>query len=205
MYVKHVFLFLNKHIAQTFLPNAPFSLTQFSPFSPACPSNADVNTDVGVCGAAVTYAAPVTADNCAVSSTVRIAGNASGANFSTGLTTNTFIVTDTSGNQATCSFTVNVTDNEAPRITCPSVAPLSSTVGYCGRNVTYSLPTFSDNCGATLALITSATTASGSYFAVGQTTVTYRATDAIGLTASCSFTITIIDSEQPVISKLFYS
>jgi len=58
-------------------------------------------------GAVVTYTAPVGTDNCA-STTTQIAGLPSGSTFPTGTTTNTFKVTDASGNTAQCSFKVTV-------------------------------------------------------------------------------------------------
>lgn len=41
---------------------------------------------------------------------------------------------------------------------------------------------------------------SGSFFPVGVTTNTYQATDAAGNTASCSFTVTVNDVQQPTIT-----
>ena len=41
---------------------------------------------------------------------------------------------------------------------------------------------------------------SGSTFPVGTTTVTNTATDASGNTTSCSFTVTVTDTQNPVIT-----
>src|SRR4030095_3657494 len=54
----------------------------------------------------VTYPSPTTSDNCSVSSVV--CSPASGSIFPVGTTTVTCTATDSSGNTATCSFTVNV-------------------------------------------------------------------------------------------------
>ena len=54
-----------------------------------------------------------------------------------------------------------------------------------------------DNCGVTN-LVSSM--ASGSTFPVGTTTVTNTATDASGNTTSCSFTVTVTDAQNPVIT-----
>jgi hypothetical protein len=60
-------------------------------------------------GAVVTYTAPVGTDNCPGALTIQTAGLASSSTFPIGVTTtNTFKVTDTSGNFVTCSFTVRV-------------------------------------------------------------------------------------------------
>ena len=73
----------------------------------SCQANIIADFDPAVNGAVVTYTAPVGTDNCA-SNTVRTAGLASGSTFPTGTTTNTFKVTDASGNTASCSFKVTV-------------------------------------------------------------------------------------------------
>jgi len=73
----------------------------------SCQANIIADYDPAVNGAVVTYTAPVGTDNCA-STTTRVAGLASGSTFPVGTTTNTFRVTDASGNTAECSFKVTV-------------------------------------------------------------------------------------------------
>ena len=73
----------------------------------SCQANIIADYDPAVNGAVVTYTAPVGTDNCA-STTARTAGLASGSTFPVGTTTNTFTVTDASGNTASCSFKVTV-------------------------------------------------------------------------------------------------
>ncbi|MBK8643244.1 MAG: HYR domain-containing protein [Saprospiraceae bacterium] len=165
----------------------------------SCPINISVPNDNNLCSAVVTYMAPVGTDNCPAPNTVQTAGLASGATFPVGVTTNTFKVTDASGNTATCSFTVTVTDAQAPQITCPSPIVKSNDPGLCSALVTYTAPTGTDNCpGANT--IQTAGQASGSYFPVGVTTNTFKVTDAGGLTATCSFTVTVNDTEAPQIT-----
>lgn len=74
----------------------------------SCPSDILVGFNPAVAGAVVTYSTPVGSDNCAGASTAQTNGLASGATFPLGTTTNTFKVTDASGNTASCSFTVTV-------------------------------------------------------------------------------------------------
>src|SRR5947199_3598437 len=74
----------------------------------ACPSNVTVSTDAGKCFAtSVNLGAPVTSDNCAVTSV----DNNSQVQFLRGSTTVPWTVNDTSGNNANCAqmVTVNVT------------------------------------------------------------------------------------------------
>src|SRR5207249_10287245 len=68
--------------------------------------------------------------------------------------------------------------------------------GTCASNVTFAA-TATDNCGT--AAVT-CTPASGSSFALGPTTVTCSASDGHGNSATCSFTVTVSDSELPVIT-----
>jgi hypothetical protein len=157
-----------------------------------CPSNITVNNDAGLCTAVVTYSVPFN-DNCPGSSIAQTAGLASGSAFPKGTTINTFVVTDAAGNTATCSFTVTVNDNENPTLTCPSNITVNNDAGLCTAIVTYSVP-FNDNCpGSSIAQ--TAGLASGSAFPKGTTTNTFVVTDAAGNTATCSFTVTVIDNE----------
>jgi gliding motility-associated-like protein len=164
-----------------------------------CPSNISVQNNVGICGAAVTYATPVGLDNCPGASTVLTAGLASGAIFPVGLTTVTYTVTDTVGNTASCSFTVTVSDTTRPVISgCPANIIVNNDLNTCGAVVNWTAPTASDNCA-----VTSFTSNfnPGATFPVGTTTVTYTASDAAGNNTSCSFTVTVNDTTYPVISN----
>lgn len=150
-----------------------------------CPANVTTNTASGQCSAAVSYTTPSANDNCPGASVSCVP--ASGTTFQKGVTTVTCTATDASNNTASCSFTVTVNDNQSPSITCPA----NQTAGTLSGPVTvnYPAPTVSDNCsGATVNCVP----ASGSSFPVGITTVTCTATDAANLTASCSFTVTVI-------------
>lgn len=171
-----------------------------APVISGCPSNISVNATAGTCAATVSWTAPTFNDNCAGGSISLTAGSAPGSSFPVGVTTITYTATDASGNTSTCSFTVTVTDTQAPTISgCPSNISQSSTAGTCGRVVTWTAPTANDNCsGASISQ--TAGLAPGSTFPVGTTTITYTATDGAGLTATCSFTVTISDTENPTIS-----
>ncbi|WP_026837735.1 HYR domain-containing protein [Gillisia sp. JM1] len=178
-----------------------FSVTVNDTEAPAitCPAPITQSNDAGVCGAVVTYTAPVGTDNCSGSTTTQTAGLASGSTFPVGTTTNTFTVTDASGNATSCSFSVTVNDTEAPAITCPAPITQSNDAGVCGAVVTYTAPVGTDNCSGSTTTQTSGL-ASGSTFPVGTTTNTFTVTDASGNATSCSFTVTVIDDEAPVIT-----
>lgn len=177
-----------------------FTITVADTENPAisCPGNIALNNDAGICGAVVTYAAPVGTDNCAAPITTQTAGLASGATFPIGVTVNTFLVTDASGNTATCSFNVTITDTENPVISCPANVSQGNDIGVCGATVAYSVPVGTDNCPGAVTTQT-AGLASGSTFPIGTTINTFLVTDAAGNTSSCSFNVTITDTESPAI------
>ncbi|HPE87092.1 MAG TPA: HYR domain-containing protein, partial [Bacteroidales bacterium] len=96
-----------------------------------CPADITVSNDAGNCSAVVSYSTPTGSDNCAGSSTLQTGGLPSGSAFPVGTTTNTFEVTDASGNTTTCSFTVTVNDTENPTLTCPADITVSNDAGNC--------------------------------------------------------------------------
>ena len=93
----------------------------------SCPATINVNIDGAATEIMVIYTTPVGADNVSAETT-QTAGLESGALFPLGTTTNTFVVKDPSGNTATCSFDVIVTqstipDGSAPTFTNENPAP----------------------------------------------------------------------------------
>jgi hypothetical protein len=175
----------------------------------SCPGDITVNNDPGVCGAVVTFAAPVGTDNCPGATTAQTAGLASGALFPVGTTVNTFKVTDGAGHMAECSFKVTVVDNEYPTITCPAdVTVHANNQGGCTAVVNGIGPVSAgDNCpNPTIAYSLSGDTtgsgadnASGTAFNLGTTTVKYTITDAVGLKTDCSFKVNVLN-DPPVVT-----
>jgi hypothetical protein len=74
-----------------------------------CPGNIVVSPSA-LQGTIVNYPLPEVSTNCLPFSLQQTSGLASGALFPIGITTNIFKVSDASGNFATCTFTVTVTD-----------------------------------------------------------------------------------------------
>ncbi|MDM5317031.1 HYR domain-containing protein [Fictibacillus sp. b24] len=159
-----------------------------------CPADFTVPNTIGECGAIVNYPDPTVSDNCpgVTSSCIPV----SGSFFPVGTTPVTCTATDASGNKATCTFTVTVNDTEPPTINCPADFTVPNTIGECGAIVNYPDPTVSDNCPG---VTSSCKPVSGSFFPVGTTPVTCTATDASGNTATCTFTVTVNDTEPPII------
>ena len=125
-------------------------------------------------GAVVNYTTPVGTDNCAAT-TVLTEGLAEGATFPLGITTVTYTATDTSGNTATATFTVEVV-GVAPEIVVPTNISVNNDAGICGAIVNY---TATETTGIPASTITY-DIQPGSLFTIGSVTVTATATNAIG-------------------------
>ena len=81
------------------------------------------------------------------------------------------------------------TDTQPPVFqNCPTSRPLTTTTSCA--TTTWTAPTATDNC-STPVVLQIGGTQSGSCLPIGTHTVTYRATDARGNTANCTFTITV--------------
>jgi hypothetical protein len=186
-----------------------------------CPGNQTVNTASGVC----TYSHNGTgwnvtaSDNCTVASVVYSLSGATtgivnttldGAVFNKGETTVNVTVSDGAAipNTETCSFTVSVTDNQDPTVSCPSNISVNNNESSCSASVTIPEINFGDNCpGAVLSWSTTGvTTINGSgqpgvqTFNVGVTTVNLLVTDAANRTNACSFNVTVTDNQLPTIT-----
>lgn len=159
-----------------------------------CPANITMNNDLNVCGAQVAYSIN-TSDNCTGETLSMESGMASGSVFPVGTTLNSYVATDANGNTASCSFTVTVNDVQAPVATCPSDITVNNDPGACGAVVSFSV-TSSDVCGGEI-ITQTAGLPSGSLCPVGVSPQTFVVTDVVGNTASCSFTITVNDTDKP--------
>jgi hypothetical protein len=84
-----------------------------------------------------------------------------------------------------------------PEITCPANITTQSDPNVCGAVVNYSV--FAKGTPAPTVI---STPASGSTFPIGTTTVTNSASNGFGVTVTCSFTVTVVDTQKPSISAL---
>lgn len=180
--------------------NCSFTITINDNEAPeiTCPDDITVFAVAGSCSAVVNYAQPEALDNCPDFNISLIDGLGSGAAFPVGNNTETFTVTDASGNTSSCNFTITVIDTIAPSITCPNDTTVAMTSNQCSELVNYNAPTGIDNCGTPMTNL-SGGLGSGSTFPVGNTIETYTTIDESGNEATCSFTITVVDSVAPVI------
>ncbi len=187
-----------------------------NPFDMVCPSDYTQGTDVSQCGSEIDVDNPTFTCPPATLVTWEMTGatihNSSGTGvnyignytFNVGNTIVDYSAEDAYGNLTSCSFTVTVTDGEAPVISgCPANQSLPMDAGQCGAVFSWTEPTATDNCGGSITLVRTDGTGlnSGSLFPAGTTTISYLATDAAGNTSTCSFDVTVAaDLEAPLIS-----
>ncbi|MEO1434709.1 MAG: HYR domain-containing protein, partial [Bacteroidota bacterium] len=165
-----------------------------APIVSDCPTNIAQTNDAGVCGAIVSWTPPTATDNCGITNMTASANP--GDSFPVGTTTVTYAWTDAAGNSSVCSFVVSVTDDEDPVIAgCPTDISVDNAPNICGNTVTWTAPTATDNCSQVL----TSTHNPGDFFPVGTTTVTYTSVDPSGNTATCSFEVTVNDTQAPLI------
>ena len=77
-------------------------------------------------------------------------------NFQLGTSTVEYHAEDAAGNTFDCSFTVGVTDDEAPSfVNCPTsdTLTLGTDVDNCSANVIWAIPIAEDNCEVTVTQI----------------------------------------------------
>ncbi|PKP29514.1 MAG: hypothetical protein CVU00_15245, partial [Bacteroidetes bacterium HGW-Bacteroidetes-17] len=195
------------------------------PFMLQCPSDITANNATGSCSAQVAIPNIQWVTNSCISTvnwtmsgatTASGTGNMGTRTFNVGVTNVTYS-SDLNGQNTSCSFTVTVFDTQAPTLTCPTNITQNTDAGQCTASITVPNPTISDNCGGVGGIslltweMTGATTGNspttgvnyvGSRtFNAGVTTITYYAEDAAGNSSTCSFTVTVTDTQSPVISN----
>jgi gliding motility-associated-like protein len=162
-----------------------------------CPSPIVVSTGTLCTGTGTaTWTVPTGRDACDQTTMNATSTFTPGQIFAAGQTTVSYTVTDLSGNQSTCVFTVTVKETINPTITCPMDRTISLAAAKCDSIVTWSPATATDNCGA---VVITSNIASGSLLPSGNNTITYTATDSSGNTATCSFSVRLLEVTAPVI------
>ena len=162
----------------------------------ACPNDIMADTDPGECSAIVNFADAIALDveDGSITAT-QTGGPASGSMFPTGDTIVEYTVTDSDGNTDVCSFTVTVTDMEAPVAVCQNltleVDPVTGSVSITPGDIDNGS---SDNCGIVdYSLDVDTFTCADT----GDNDVTLTVTDEEGNSSSCTATVTIEDNTAP--------
>ncbi len=146
------------------------------------------------CEAVATWTPPTATDNCSVTMT---STHKPGDSFPIGTTKVIYTAKDARGNTATCAFDIHVTDNTRPVFSgCPDDISVPANAN-CEAVVNWTPPTIKDNC--TQTMVTSSHKP-GTRFMPGTTTVVYTAIDQRGNRSTCTFNITVIKTETPVVT-----
>jgi hypothetical protein len=169
-----------------------------------CPANVMVSTD-DCAPATVAVGMPTVQPSGAAIVGERSDDQPLDAPYPVGATTIIWTATDAQGRSDSCTQTVTVTseDSEPPTIVAPpdvTLATPAGTAGSCGLVIGESqlgTAQASDNCTVNVARTG---VPSGNFFPVGNTTVTYTATDASGNTATDTQIITVNDETPPIIN-----
>ena len=161
-----------------------------------CPANISVNNDPGICGATVTYNVTAT-DNCPGVTTALTSGQASGTVFNVGTSTISWTATDASQNTHTCSFTVTVTDSEAPNAICQNVTIQVDAAGNASIGTGDIDNGSNDNCGITSRSLSNTNFTCAN---LGPNTVTLTVTDAAGNQDQCTGSVTVEDLIAPTLN-----
>ncbi|MCZ7556194.1 MAG: HYR domain-containing protein [Bacteroidia bacterium] len=153
--------------------------------------------DPGLCGknrSSFSLGTPTVSDNCPG---VTFSNNAP-VFFPRGLTVVTWTALDAHGNTRTATQNVTINDTQPPTISTLPPVTANNDPNICGRaraNTALGTPTAADNC-VTVTITNNAPVT----FPVGNTTVTWTATDGSGNTATSTQLVTIIDAQPPTIT-----
>ncbi|NJD57044.1 MAG: HYR domain-containing protein [Nitrospirae bacterium] len=176
--------------------NISFTVTVQDTTKPSLTLPADITAEAtSAAGAVVTFTAAATD---AVGPITIECVPVSGATFALGTSSVTCTATDGHSNSTSGSFSVTVQDTTPPVIAAHG-DEIAEATGPSGAVVTYTSPTTADAVDG----IGTATCApaSGSTFALGDTTVTCNATDKAGNAAiPTTFKVTVKDTTPPVIA-----
>ncbi|XP_033103437.1 hyalin-like [Anneissia japonica] len=166
-----------------------------------CPSNVTVETDTGAATASVNYSSAIHT-NCVNDSVISPdPTQIFPAHLGIGVEQFTFIATDSSRNNHTCTFTVTVNDTEKPKLSCPKDETVNTDEGSATASVDYSSKiNASDNSGNTSTIIPYPNETFPVDIGIGVHTFTFTATDSSGNNGTCRFTITVQDTEKPTIN-----
>ncbi len=161
------------------------------------PTTIMVEAMPGQCEAQVEWEEPSAIDNCGTTVDL-VASIQSGSVFPVGPTTVEYTATDSANLMTVGSFTVVVSEADAPFFTLvPGSQTLGNDQGQCGAVATWIAPQATDLCQGVTVLTDHD---SGSFFSIGTTVVTCTAIDDQENMATSTFSITVLDSEPPTLS-----
>lgn len=114
----------------------------------------------------------------------------------------TYIIENNQGTEHQCNQIITVRDTIPPTIQSLNPIVANNDFEICGRDLTIITPSANDNCGGMINLVNSynGTNDASGFYPVGITTVTWYAEDECGNIDSVSFTVTINDTQAPLLT-----
>ena len=170
------------------------TVSDTAPPTISCPDDMIVNATTGLCTAQVDYSV-TTNDDCSNEVLSQTSGLPSGSDFPVGVTTNTLVVTDASGQTATCSFLVTVNDIELPVANCQNMTLQLGTDGNSAITTADIDDNSTDNCTPLASLELDQTDFDCTD--VGSNTVILTATDNSNNSSTCQATVWVEDNIAP--------
>lgn len=185
-----------------------------------CPASVNVQADPQQGYATINLSAPLATDNCSSADSLSYIWSMTAPTFSSGTglipsphqfnvgTTNvTYTVSDPCGNQASCTFSITVTPNDPPDITCPPDKLQNTDAGTCSASLDPGIPALNAGSlpvswqwqmsGATIASGTGLPISPIPYtFNTGTTQIRWIASNSSG-SDTCYQTITVVDNQPP--------
>ena len=155
------------------------------------PVTVNVTTDTACTATDVALGTPLAADNCTVAT---LTNDHASTTYPLGSTLVTWTVMDSSGNTATATQTVNVTDAAAP---VANVTSLLDATGQCSATVV--APTATDNCSG---IITGTTADPLTYSAQGSYIVHWIYSDGNGNSSAQNQNVVVADNTAPTYTVL---
>ena len=139
-------------------------------------------------------------DNCTTSaSDFTFSQNPVAGSLVTGLTQVTVTCTDLQGNSSTCSTQLTPNDSIAPTIVCPVDKNIDAGSGCSYTSIDYTAESvITENCPVYTIV---QNPAPGNQLPIGETQVIMTITDQVSLTNTCTFKITVFETENPVITN----
>ncbi|XP_067409310.1 sushi, von Willebrand factor type A, EGF and pentraxin domain-containing protein 1 isoform X1 [Emydura macquarii macquarii] len=92
-------------------------------------------------------------------------------------------------------------DIEAPQISCPDNIEARTLEHQNSANISWQVPIAKDNSGDEVSIHVTPAFVPPSLFPIGEVAITYIAVDKSDNQASCTFSVTVIDVESPVIDR----
>ncbi|XP_030855019.1 uncharacterized protein LOC105438079 [Strongylocentrotus purpuratus] len=165
-----------------------------------CPGVTSNTTIPGRSVGMVSWMEPIVEENSDNFNVSLLESASNGGEFPIGVSNITYVVTDAAGLMDSCTFAVNVSDDEDPIIRCPDPIIVTTLPALNSTVVTWPRLDASDNSGTDLQIMPVGESRNGTNFTIGAVMLSYIVTDSSGNTDECSFWVNVTDTEKPVIT-----